>query len=229
MTLNSVSGVSPVRHLVAAAPADSAAAPATAPAIVAKATEGDDGLPKEGLAKWALDKVMKVGGDIKKLPTWQKVVISVVGFFAGWKLNDWVHKMNERKEGETYDKYGQDAYLALKGNTPELVKALKEEHTFGHNLTNWDVLEKKWNAFNTYAVLMESQNPTLGTIGAKDNLPVALIALSGNKTASKDAMRMLAIDVARRVNGAPAKQAFYADVIKNLKDVHDITVNLQQV
>lgn len=226
MSLSPINNSTPVRPLASAAAPAAPAAPA--PQISAKATEGDDGVPTKGLAKWALDKVVKVGGDIKKLPLWEKVLIGAIGFFAGWKLNDWAHKQIEKNQGETYDKYGQDQYLGLRGNTTELVGELAKPHTFTQNVKDWDILEKKWNAFNTFAVLQETANPTLGSFNGKDNAPVALIALAGNKTASKDAIRMLALDIQRRGNGAPAKQAFYADVVKNLKDIHGVAVTFNQ-
>lgn len=226
MQLSPLNNATPVRH---PAPAAAPAEAPKAPAIAAKAQEG--GLPEEpkGAAKWAVEKLKKVGGDISKLPTWEKVVISVLGFFAGWKANDLVHKYLEKKEGETYDKYGQDQYRALKSEgTDALVAALAEKHSFTTNVKDWDILQKKWGAFNTFTVLSETALPTLGTHNGKENQPVALIALAGNKTADENAIKMLAADIKRRGNGAPAKQAFYAEVVKNLKDVHGVTVTYDQ-
>lgn len=227
MSLSPLNSSTPIRQLAPVA-APPAAAP-KAPVVTARAQEGDEPTTPTGIAKWAADKLVKVGGDIKKLPTWEKVVISVVGFVVGWKFNDWVHKQVEKKEGENFDKYGQDQYRALKSEgTAALVGELAKPHTFTQNVKDWDILQKKWGAFNTFAVLSETAVPTLGTHNGKDNAPVALIALSGNKTADGNAMKMLAMDIQRRGNGAPAKQAFYADVVKNLKDVHGISVSFDQ-
>ena len=227
MSLSPLNASTPIRQLTPVA-AKAEAAP-QAPAITAKAAEGDEPTTPTGIAKWAADKLVKVGGDIKKLPTWQKVAISVVGFFVGWKFNDWVHKQVEKKEGETFDKYGQDQYRALKSQgTEALVAELAKPHTFTQNIKDWDILEKKWGAFNTFTVLSETAVPTLGTHNGKDNAPVALIALASNKTADKNAITMLAADIKRRGNGAPAKQAFYADVVKALKETHGVTVAFDQ-
>jgi hypothetical protein len=226
MSLSPLNGSTPVRQLTPVAKAEVAP---QAPVITAKATEGDEPKTPTGIAKWAADKLVKVGGDIGKLPFWEKALISVVGFFVGWKFNDWVHKQVEKNEGERFDKYGQDQYRSLKSQgDAALLAELKEPHTFTQNVKDWDILEKKWGAFNTYTVLAETANPTLGSFNGKDNAPVALIALASNKTADKNAITMLAQDIKRRGNGAPAKQAFYADVVKALKDVHGVTVAFDQ-
>ena len=227
MSLSPLNASTPIRQLTPVA-AKAEVAP-KAPAITAKAQEGDEPTTPTGMAKWAADKLVKVGGDIKKLPFWEKALISVVGFFVGWKFNEWVNKQVEKNEGERFDKYGQDQYRALKSQgTEALVAELAKPHSFTQNVKDWDILQKKWGAFNTFTVLSETALPTLGTFNGKDNAPVALIALASNKTADENAITMLAADIRRRGNGAPAKQAFYADVVKALKEVHGVTVTFDQ-
>lgn len=204
----------------------SAAQTSTAPVAVKNVkvqADSTDPPTPTGIAKWAADKLVKVGGDIKKLPLWEKIVVSAVGFFVGWKFDGWVHDQVDKANANRYDKEGQDQYESLKAQgTDALVAALAEKHTFVDQLH--DPLALKWKSFDTWTVLREIDNASIGTYNGKPNMPVALIALASNKTADKDALTSLAAGIRSRINGTPAKQEFYQPVIDALKAYHGITV-----
>jgi hypothetical protein len=201
-----------------------------APALVGKAkAEGDSGSGFEkvgGIAKKIMEDAAKVGGDIKKLPWWEKLLVATVGAIAGWKMDQWVRDYMEKKQGEEYNTYGQDQYLSLaKSGDGALVEAMSKKHTFiSDTLTDGDFNRSEWRAFQTFAVLQETTRPTIGTYEGHANMPVALIALAKNPTSDKTALTALSVSLKRQITGAPAKQEFYQPVIDALKSVHNISV-----
>ena len=114
--------------------ADNAAPVTPAPALVGKAkAEGDSGSGWEnvgGIAKKIMEDAAKVGGDIKKLPWWEKPRLppsapSPVGRWTSGSATIWT------KQGEEYNTYGQDQYLYLqKSGDGSLVEAMSKKHTF---------------------------------------------------------------------------------------------------
>lgn len=205
------------------------AAPVTpTPALVGKA-KADSGSGWEnvgGIAKKIMEDAAKVGGDIKKLPWWEKLLVATVGAIAGWKMDQWVRDMMEKKQGEEYNTYGQDQYLSLqKSGDGSLVEAMSKKHTFiSDTLKDGDFNRSEWRAFQTFAVLQETTRPTIGTYEGHANMPVALIALAKNPTSDKTALTALSVSLKRQITGAPAKQEFYQPVIDALKSVHNISV-----
>lgn len=223
-----VSNVSNITVRPVQAPATNAASVA-APGLVGKAkAEGDGGKTFDqvtGIAKKIMEDAAKVGGDIKKLPWWEKLLVATVGAIAGWKMDQWVRDYIEKKHGEEYDHYGQDQYLSLqKQGDSALIDALSKKHTFvSDTLRDGDFNSSEWKAFETFTVLQETSRPTIGTYEGQPNMPVALIALAKNPSADKTALTALSISIKRQVTGAPAKQEFYQPVIDAMKSVHNIS------
>lgn len=196
--------------------------------------EGDEKpLPTSGFAKQALDILKDLGGDVnrfRKEHPFLAFMVAVTGFISGWKLDELAHRAIEKADGNNFNQNGQNAYLALKDNG-HLLDAVKDEHTFFDNLKSLPAAlfagksdAEKWKVFNTYTVLAELDRPTIGEYNGQANAPVVLIALASNKTADKTALTTLAAGIRTRINGTPAKQAYYQPVIDALQKTHGITV-----
>jgi hypothetical protein len=208
----------------AQAPVAAPVAPETAPAVATVQDEGSGWENVTGLAKKIMDHAVDLGGDINKLPFWEKAIIAVVGFFLGWKMDQWVRDALAKKQGEEYNTFGQDKYLELAKNPAALVEEIGKKHTFAGNVMSGDVDASRWRAFQSYAVLRETAHPTVGDYEGRSNMPVALIAMAKNTTSDKTALTALAASVKMKVAGTPALQDFYQPVIDALKNVHGISV-----
>lgn len=203
-------------------------------AIRAKAEGDEKPDPTGGILGKAFEALKEVGGDIKQFKKDHPFLFAltiVAGFFAGWKLDELARRAQERSDGNNYNQNGQNAYLQFK-ESGQLVKAVSDEHTFFDNLKSFPKAlfpnewtdAKKWQVFNTFTVLAELDRPTIGEHDGEANAPVVLIALASNKTADETALTTLASGIRTRINGTPAKAAFYQPVIDALKATHNITV-----